>query len=241
MSTPLAQKTFKMELEFTVTMNELEGEQSDDSASNRKLSFLKLLQKAVVQDEPALLRQMLGAILTKLQEYADYLAFQSNILSLKKVAAAMNPEDRAFWDESIENFADLTRPLRITSFSTQLGYGTVREKLESEECQPKYKLVWDDLRLGTEYGKLLEKYANPATQPAFGLKSKHFLMIRYLTRQFDGVHCEARCTCETVLEGTGVDESAALNAVWTQFKKHTEFTHMNDKRKLGIKKSFSKN
>ncbi len=241
MSNPIVQKTFRMELEFTVTMNELEGEHPGDSAVNRRLSFLKLLQKAVVQDEPALIRQMLGAVLNKLQEYVDYLSGQSTLLSLKKVAAAMPSEERAYLDDTRENFADLTRPLRITSISTRLEHSTVQETTACDPCAPSAKPVWDDLRQGTEYGRLLEKYSNPATQPGYGLETSHFLMVRYLTRQPDGVHCEGRCTCGNVLEGIGSDESGAVDALWLQYKKHTEFTHLTKKVKFGIKRLFSKN
>ena len=241
MPNPIVQKTFRMELEFTVTMNELEGEHPGDSAANRRLSFLKLLQKAVVQNEPALIRQLLGAVLNKLQDYVDYLSGQNTLLSLSKVAAALPPEERAYLEETHENFADLTRPLRITSISTRLEHSTIQETTGSDECASGAKPVWDDLRQGTEYGRLLEKYSNPLNQPAYGLETSHFLMVRYLTRQPDGVHCEARCTCGAVLEGIGADESGALEALWSRYKKHTEFNHLTQKAKSSVKRLFSKN
>ncbi len=241
MPNPIVTKTFRMELEFTVTMNELEGEHPGDSPANRRLSFLKLLQKAVVQNEPALIRQMLGSVLNKLQDYVDYLSGQNTLLSLNQVAAAMPPEERAYLEETHENFADLTRPLRITSISTHLEHSAIQETTGCGECASTPKAVWDDLRQGTEYGRLLEKYSNPANQPAYGLEASHFLMVRYLTRQPDGVHCEARCTCGAVLEGVGADEPGALDALWNRYKKHTEFTHLTKKVKFGVKRLFSKN
>jgi len=48
----------------------------------------------------------------------------------------------------------------------------------------------------------------------------HYLAGRYVTHQPDGVHVEARCTCGVKLEGIGVDEGAALDALWVKFKTH---------------------
>lgn len=49
-----------------------------------------------------------------------------------------------------------------------------------------------------------------------------YLAARYVTRQSDGVHVEARCTCGVKLEGVGTDESKALEELWAKFKTHTE-------------------
>jgi hypothetical protein len=42
----------------------------------------------------------------------------------------------------------------------------------------------------------------------------HYLVGRYTTRQPDGVHIEARCTCGEKLEGVGQNESATMGALW---------------------------
>jgi hypothetical protein len=66
-------------------------------------------------------------------------------------------------------------------------------------------------------------------------------MVRYLTRQTDGVHFEARCTCGATLKGVGEDESLALEELWAGYKKHTEFTNLSRKIKLGLNRLFSRN
>jgi hypothetical protein len=240
MSQVLAQKTFKVELEFTVQMHELEEHKPGDRYPGSRMHFLKQLQKALLKDEPALLRQMVAALLNKLQDYADYLAAQNNLLSLKKAADSMNPADRAYQDDTFETFGDLTRAVRISAMDARLEHSTIQEKSTCGDCSPD-RPVWEDLRQGTEYGKLLAKFVNPATQPSFGLAASHFLMVRYLTRQVDGVHCEARCTCDTVLEGIGPDEASAIDALWMQYKQHTAFTGLHKRLKSGLKRLFSKN
>ncbi len=238
----LSQKTFKMELEFAVTMDELGEEHLGSSDICCTLPLLKQLQQALLNHEPALLRQMLAGALSKLQEYTDYLAAQSPVDSLKQVAETLEPEEREYFDESGDQFTNLTRPIRLSSISTHLVSSTIQEKVATPEGDGGLKPVWTDLFPETEFGKQLARLSPPDHRdaPNQATTPGHYLMVRYLTRQIDGVHCEARCTCDTQLEGVGQDESTALEALWKNYKKHTEFTHLA-KIRIGFKKLFSKN
>ena len=239
---PISQKTFKMELEFTVTMDELGEEHLGSSDICCTLPLLKQLQLALVAHEPALLRHLLAGALSKLQEYADYLAGQGTVEALKEVAETLEPEEREYFEESGNQFTNLTRPIRVSSISTRLVSSTIQEKVPATEGKVELKPVWNDLYPQTEFGKQLARLsppdrrdnANPGSVPG------HYLMVRYLTRQIDGVHCEARCTCDILLEGVGQDESEALEALWKNHKKHTEFSRLA-RIKFGLGKLFSKN
>jgi hypothetical protein len=238
----LSQKTFKMELEFTVTMAELGEEHLGNSDICCTLPLLKQLQQALVNHEPALLRQMLAGAVSKLQEYADYLATQSTEESLKQVAETLEPEEREYFEESGDQFTNLTRPIRISSISTRLVNSAIQEKVVSPEGESTLKPVWNDLYPETEFGKQLARLSPPDHQNHLEHTTVpgHYLMVRHLTRQVDGVHCEARCSCDAHFEGVGLDESAALEALWKSHQKHTEFSRLA-KIKFGLKKLISKN
>ncbi len=243
MTSPLAQKTFKLELEFTVTMDELTPEHLGSKESSYHLPFLQRLQQALVDHEPDLIRHMLTAVHNKLQEYVDYLAAQEDINPLRKVVQALEPDEREFFEQPEAEFAVLTRSLRLSSMTTRLNRSTIHEVNCCGENENAPRQVWSDLRRDGEVGLLMEKMGIAETREPAGVKLEkgHYLMVRYLTRQLDGVHFEARCTCGSTLVGVGADESRALEQLWGSYKKHTEFTHLSRKIKIGLNKLFSKN
>jgi hypothetical protein len=238
----LVQKTFKMEIEFTVTMDELGEEHLSGDEVCCTLPLLKQLQQALLKHEPALNRHMLAGAISKLQEYADYLAAQSSVYSLKQVAETLEPEEREFFEESDNQFSNLTRPIRLSSITTHLVSSAIQEKVPGLEGGSSLKPVWTDLYPETEFGRRLARIAPPDRSSDLDHTTVpgHYLMVRYLTRQIDGVHCAARCSCDALLEGVGQDEPAALTALWKSHRKHTEFSRLS-KMKSGLKKLFSKN
>ena len=243
MTSPLAQKTFKLELEFTVTMDELTPEHLGSKEQSYHLPFLQRLQQALVEHEPDLVRHMLTAVQNKLQEYADYLAAQGDIKPLQRVAQTLEPDVHDFFEQPEAEFALLTRSLRLSSMTTRLNRSTVHEVNCCGESESVPRQVWADLRRDGEVGSLMEKMGIAETREPAGVKLEkgHYLMVRYLNRQMDGVHFEARCTCGSTLEGVGEDELQALEQLWGSYKKHTEFTHLSRKIKIGLNKLFSRN
>ena len=243
MTSPLAQKTFKLELEFTVTMDELTPAHLGSRELSHHFPFLQRLQQALLEHEPDLIRHMLISVQNKLQEYADYLAAQGDIKPLMKVAQTLESDVRDFFEQPEAQFAQATRPIRLASMTTRLNHSTIHElNCCAEEGAPP-RQVWADLRREGEVGFLMEKMGVAETREPVGGKSEkgHYLMVRYLTRQTDGIHFEARCTCGSTLEGIGEDESLALEQLWDSYKKHTEFTHLSRRIKIGLNKLFSRN
>ena len=233
----LSQKTFKMEFEFAVAMDEVAHEHPGTTNPVLDLDYLDQLQQALVKDETALARQMLQAAILKLQEYADYLAAQDGLTPLSKVAAELESNDGALPNPSGDNFLDLTRPIRVNSLSARLQSSAIHEQVAGETGETRWEPVWVDLRPGSEFGRMLDRYAVPAAPAPFlpGLKDSHYLLARYLTRQRDGVHLEARCTCETTIEGVGEDECQALDRLWENYQKHVERTSTARRIQIGLK------
>ena len=187
MPLPLSQKTFKMELEFTVTMDELTEEHLDKDELKQPLPFLQCLQQALLHHEPSLIRHMLAAVQNKLQEYADYLAAQGEIKPLTKVARTLEPDIRDFFEQSEAQFAQITRPIRFSSMTARLNHSTIYEVDCCAGPKNAPRQVWADMRLGGEYGPLMEKMGVAETREPLGIKLEigHYLMVRYLTRQTD--------------------------------------------------------
>ena len=138
----LVQKTFKMELEFTVTMDELGEEHLGSSDICCTLPLLKQLQQALVKHEPALIRQMLAGAVSKLQEYADYLASQNTVETLKQVVATLEPEEQEYFAEAGDQFSDLAnarKPLNeyrgLHNLFCKVGYGDIVDNLTPRYLQ----------------------------------------------------------------------------------------------------------
>jgi hypothetical protein len=224
MAKKVAQKTFKIELEITVDMDELEEEHLPGSGDSQQLPCLKRLQETLLKNEAALTEQMLSAALGQLQEYMDYLVAQDDLNSLAKVADRLDREDRKFFEEHECDFAELTRPLRCSSLSVRLDGSTIHEKVEDAQADAGWQPIWSDLMPQAELNRLLEELSISVSQGYSipRLENAHYLLVRHLTRQRDGVHMEARCTCEKVLEGVGENETQALEALWMSFIEHYE-------------------
>jgi len=237
MAKQLSQKTFKVEFEFTVSMDELEEKHLGNPDPNC-LAWLTQLQKALIQNETALSSQMRAAALNQLQGIADYLAAQDTLAPLKAIADELDAQEVECMDPVSGDFADLTRPLRTSSMSVQLESSRIHEKTDDPGGgEAEWQEVWRDLRQDTELGKLLEQYCVPnlSVRPAPGQGTGHHLLVRYLTRQPDGTHIEARCTCEEGIHGMGADEQQALATVWDAYKKHLETSSLGEKIQVGLK------
>jgi len=220
-------KTFKLELEFTVAVDEITAGHLDGCEEQRQLPWLKRLQQALLGSETALRRAMFAAIAGKLQAYSDFLAGQDDLASLEAVAGEMDGADLPSMDFPEGDFADLTRPLRGT-ISARIQHAALYEQAPNpvNMGSAPWRPVWKDLRLGTRIGRLFEQLNIPAAPHPFQKNPEpgHFLMVRYLSEQLDGVHAEGCCTCQAALQGTGEDESQALERLWDSYKEHLRST-----------------
>lgn len=216
MSKQVTQKTFKFEFEITVAMDEVEEQhlQADQPAS--QLPSLKHLQQALLKDEATLVEQMTSMAVEKLQEYIDYLAMQDDQAALINIAESLGPEFRYFFQKYKKDFTALTRPIRRASLSTSQVGCSVYELAPGEmEWYP----VWRDLRGENELGDIIEDITTPLNNIPRP-NNCHYLLARYITRQKDGVHLEACCTCGAVFEGCGEDECEAMETLWDAFMIH---------------------
>ncbi len=156
MAPALRQKKFKVEIRFTVRMDEIEAEPANPS-------FAWQLQQALLKDEPALSRLMQSAMFNKLQGYADYLAAQDELTSLKEAAQALLTEDHG---EAVPRGADFTqdtRPLRISCMNVRMDDSTIQEQVTPGEGDCQWQMVWQDLRPNSTLGLLFEMLAIPTT------------------------------------------------------------------------------
>jgi hypothetical protein len=224
MTKKLAQKTFKVEIEITVDMEEVEEEHLPTQGAADRLTHLKRLQQALLKNEAALTEQMLSAALDKLQEYLDYLVTQDNMRSLEKVADSLEREERQYFEKNEGDFTWLTRPLRQSSLVVRLESGTVHERVNGGEAEAGWQTVWSDLMQESKLTGLLEQLSItvPLVYSLPHSDDDHHLLPRFLSRQSDGVHMEGRCTCDKALEGVGEDELQALEALWVSFSEHYE-------------------
>lgn len=228
MANTVARKTFKLELEMTVEMQEVGEEHLPGPDQTGQLAHLKRLQTALLHNEPALTEQMLAAVVDKLQEYMDYLVAQDDLALLEKVADGLDREDRRYFETGLEgsagDFAGLTRPLRRSSLVVRLDSSAIHAKQEQACDDMAWQPVWQDLMPQAELARRLEQLAHASPQ-VYGvprLSGVHHLMLRFLTRQQDGIHFEGLCTCERSLEGIGETEDQALEALWVSFSDHYE-------------------
>lgn len=219
----ITHKQFKLQIEFTVAMEDV-GERQSTEAGDASPDSLKWLQLALLGDEAALVRQMLAAGFGRLQDYADYLAGQDAVTPLAKLAADLRLEDPALSGASLNEFADATRPLRIDSFTASIDGCTIQQKVETGTEETLWQPVWSDLQAKTDLGRQLRQYGIPSAplRYAAGTGGGHLLQVQYLSQQVDGIHMEGRCSCGAVQVGNGEDESAAFTVLWRSFQQHLQ-------------------
>ncbi len=224
MGNRLVQKTFKVEFEITVNMDEVDGQHLSDEQPTSQLSHLKHLQEALLEDDTALSELATAYALGKLHDYIDYLTTQDTLEPLKKITDHLAPADRKFFQKYQCDFFDITRPLRRSSLSARLNSSTISEQGTRTKKGPTWNPVWSDLIPTSEFGKLLEKMSISllSTRHQSCKENSHNLLARHLSRQRDGIHFEGHCTCGTVLEGVGADEDQAVDALWDNFRQHNE-------------------
>lgn len=224
MAAPVTKKSFKVEFEVTVEMDEVEAQYERSNENDQHLLQLKRLQQALLEDENALLHQMMTTALEKLQEYIDYLAAQDNLQALKKVAERLSEEDQDYFEQAADNFADLTRPIRTTSLSAQIEGSTIYEKVNTDTGEISWRPFWNDLQHNSELGRLLALFATPAMTVDFlpDQNDNHQLLLRFLTKERDGIHMEAYCTCGQGFFKIGEDQIHVLEALWHDYRQHYE-------------------
>ena len=228
MAASLSQKTFKLELEFSVNIEELDKQHLYPNLPPEALPYLKRLQEALVKDEPALIQQIMTQIVAKLQQYADHLAAQDNLASLKQIDANLEVEECACFNPSDLDFSELTRPIRVSAIETELESCTLNEKVQEPQGELHWEAAWRDLWKQSEFVRLAGKYPLHPTPHTINAHqaSGHYLSVRYLTKQNDGIHCEAVCSCGQLLSGKAADESHALEAAWTGYQKHLDVSNL---------------
>ncbi|RPJ50817.1 MAG: hypothetical protein EHM21_04160 [Chloroflexi bacterium] len=229
MAPALRQKKLKLELTFTVNMAEIESDFPHPSLARR-------LQQALLNDETALTRLMVGAMLNELHGYADYLADQDSLPMLKEAAQALPSGDPQLPISDFA-FAQETSPLRITCMNARLESSAIQEQVNPGNGECAWHTVWRDLRPDSALGLLFEQLAIPTTPIPFSKPrdAAHALRARYLNQQQDGIHVEGRCACQQPFEGIGADAGEALDDLWRHFKAHRDATSLASKFQTGWK------
>lgn len=231
MTNKLTQKRLKFEFEFSIEMEEIAEEHLCSCEPLERLAELKRLQKALLKDRPALVEQMVARALGKLQEYVDYMASQEHMSALESVARGLEGDDPDTLLEKSGDFIDLTRPLRSNALPIRIESSAILEQVQGADGIPAWQPVWTDLLNETETGRQLKRFS--IQQSAIPIDTSgtatHYLRARHLTRQCDGVHFEARCTCGELFTATAPDEADALQAVLTAFKQHHDIAEIGKK------------
>ncbi len=227
MANTVARKTFKVEFEISVGMEEIQDEHLHSPLAIHGASFLRHLQQALLDDEAVLLEVMRSRMMMELQEYVDYMAAQNSRAGLINAAERLEEKDRRFLRLHREEFDRLTRPLRVDSLSTCIEDSRIEEKIEvapweTRPCGPSWREIWRDMFLASRLGKMVKKLFLPETHVEVFPKPEtaHYLVLKYMTQEVDGVHVEARCTCDKPLYALGEDESDALEMLWDTFQEH---------------------
>jgi len=239
MTTPLSQKKFKMEIEFTVTMNAVEDDASGKKEPDGSFPSVNRLQQALADDDVILAQQMITAAFVKLQEYADFVAGQDSLSPLLTLAASLAPCEQEGFGLTRSDFIEATRQLRVSSLSANIDGSSVAELIPGESGCPVWRQVWSDLRPGTELGRWMEHFYVPVAPPPDSSEcSGHYLQVRYLTDQPDGVHVEGRCTCGDMVNGVGQDETRALAAAWSSYQKHLALFQLGEQMNQNLHPTF---
>jgi hypothetical protein len=239
MARQLSQKKFKLEIEFTVTMNAVEDDASGKNGPDGSNASLEGLQKALAENDVVLAQQMIAAAFVKLQEYTDYIAGQDNVSPLIALSASLEPAEQETLGLTRSDFLDATRQLRTNGLNANVDGSSVVELVPGEGGCPVWRQVWSDLRPGTELGRLMEHFYIPvAPPPDSNENSGHYLQVRYLTDQADGVHVEGRCTCGQNFNGVGADETRALAAAWSSYQKHLALGQIGEQMNQNLHPTF---
>ncbi|HEY3344848.1 MAG TPA: hypothetical protein VGJ97_07965 [Anaerolineaceae bacterium] len=243
MTQPLIQKTFKMEIEFTVSMDGIAGADPAADAAGDLSTSLQTLQRALVEHEPVLRQQMLAAVFNKLQEYSDYLAAQDSLTPLMALAAGLDTQDQDAFGTTRADFLDATRTLRTASLTARVSDCSIQEQVTCAGDCPTWQPAWTDLRPHSDLGHMLEALCVPVapSRSIYSRVPQHYLQVRYLTRQPDGIHAQGACTCGKIFDGLGEDGSQALETVWTSYQAHLEVYQIGERTQLALANPSLKN
>ncbi len=218
------QKTYKIEIEIMVRMDEIAPGTRVDPRVDDAFRSLTALQHALIENEPALTRQMLSAAVGQLQEYIDHLAAQDTTPGLERLASSLDEEGAGSFYPDGTDFADFSRPLRVGCLSARLESCKIQEKDCHANAEPDWKPVWADLILASELGRQMAAFGIPAAPPNPGSHKNeaHHPLVLSLNRQVDGVHLDGCCSCGVPLNGLGTDENTAFERFWAGYQKHLE-------------------
>jgi hypothetical protein len=236
MTQPLIQKTFKMEIEFTVSMDGIPGADPAADSAGDLIPSLQSLQRALVECEPVLRQQMLAAVFNKLQEYSDYLAAQDSLTPLMALAAGLDAQDQEPLGTTRADFLDATRPLRTASLTARVSDCSILEQMTHPGDCPTWQTSWTDLRPHSDLGRQLEALCVPVapSRSIYSRVPQHYLQVRYLTRLPDGIHAQGACTCGKTFDASGADGSQALETVWSSYQAHLEIYRISERTQLAL-------
>lgn len=224
MAAPTLQKKFRIELEFSTSITEVNEENLPPNIPTQALPYLKQLQAALWGDEQALLRLIQARLVGKLQDYSDNLAGQESLTDLRRLDAALAAEESGEFDSAALDFNQLTRPIRVSSVDTCLTSSALFEEQLGPEGTPSWQPVWEDLRPQSPLGQWInttpnnEQFLRSTPQQVAG----HHFLLRFLDRRLDTVHAVASCSCGLSFDGIGAEEGQAFQAAWESYRQHLE-------------------
>jgi hypothetical protein len=226
------QKKYHFEIEITVQVDEIGEEHLQKDQAAGLLARLKRLQQALMDDGPALTNQMRAAAAEKLQEYMDGAVTQGTLAELSRLAEQLDPEDQDYFAEHLAEFSDLTRPLRLSCQKAHITKSRVYEEQNPSDQSHPPRLVWVDLMVESEFGRMLRQIVTPGASRSKGANNMngHYLLARHLTQQLDGVHFDGQCSCGQVFQGTADQEDQALDTLWKTFMMHYDSVRMPVRR-----------
>ncbi len=223
MAAPLSARKFRLELEFTVTFDEIGEQHLTANHPPQLLPYLQQLQQALLADDRLLLQQIQMRLAGLLQEYADTLVEQNPLLPLRQAEAALDQEGLTSLQDPDLDFCQLTYPLRHTCLNAQLTGSQLSEETPQPEAKPHWEPVWTDLSLQSPVGRWLHlRKRRLAWLVSPRQASQHYFLIRSLFNLKGRVQVEASCTCGLSFLGTGDDEGQALASAWAGYDQHLQ-------------------
>ncbi len=223
MAAAASRKKFRMELEFTVTMDEVSEQHLNANIPPQALPYLKHVQEALLSDENVLYQQILLNLVSQIQTYTDGLARQDNPNYLNRIDAAQGQDDSTGNPPPDIDFGLLTHPIRVSCLTSSLTDSKLSEEKTGQQGETRWETVWRDLRPQSELGRWINtRLANiPSTLLSGHARAHHFL-VRSIYRLKNDVQLEASCTCGLSMHGVGEDEWQALESVWTEYHRHLQ-------------------
>ncbi len=224
MAAPILRKKFRIELEYEVSIDEIDEENTNSNIPPQAIPYLKQLQAALLNDETALLKAIQARLVSQLQNYADDLSGQDTLNDLRRLDSKLETEEISDLCSLPLDFSFLTWPIRISTMNACLSSSTLSEEQRNSEGNPTWQLVWSDLRPRSPFGQWIapSENARSAISGTLTKVSDHYFLLHYISRQGETIQAEASCACGLTFDGTGAEEGLAIEAAWVNYKQHLE-------------------